>query len=91
MKRTGFISLQDTNEFFLYCAERLKPERWTVYREAGSFAGYLIETHGVKQFKEVYRGFLFESIYGISIDEIQSKWLDVKFAQLGGRKYWPHK
>ena len=70
MKRTGFISLQDTNEFFLDRAERLKPERFTVYREAESFVGYLIETHGVKQFKEVYRGFSFESVYGISIDEI---------------------
>jgi hypothetical protein len=87
MMRTGFISLQDTNEFFLDSAERLKAERFTVYREAGSFVHYLIEAHGLKQFKEVYRGFSFESVYGIAIDEIQNKWLDAKFPKLGGRKY----
>ncbi|MBT3552553.1 MAG: hypothetical protein HOO19_19915 [Rhodospirillaceae bacterium] len=87
MMRTGFISLQDTNEFFLDSAERLKAERFTVYREAGSFVRYLIEMHGLKQFKEVYRGFSFESVYGVTIDEIQSQWLDVKFPKLGGRKY----
>ncbi len=87
MKRTGFISLQDTNELFLDSAERLKAERFTVYREAGSFVRYLIEAHGPKQFKEVYRGFSFEPVYGITIDEIQSKWLDAKFPKLGGRKY----
>ena len=87
MQRTGFVSLQDTNEFFLDSAERLKAERFTVYREAGSFVQYLIEEHGLKQFKEVFRGFTFDSVYGKSIDEIQSEWLDAKFQLLGGRKY----
>lgn len=87
MRRTGFISLQNTNEFFLDSAERLKAERFTVYREAGSFVRYLIETHGLKQFKEVYRGFSFESVYGFTIDEFKSKWLDAIFPNLGGHKY----
>ena len=45
-------------------AERLKAERFTVYREAGSFTQYLIEEHGLKQFKEVFRGFTFDSFTG---------------------------
>ena len=73
--------------FFLDSAERLKAERFTVYREAGSFVQYLIEEHGLKQFKEVFRGSRFDSVYGKSIDEIQSEWLDAKFQLLGGRKY----
>ncbi|NQV55156.1 MAG: hypothetical protein HQ503_04795 [Rhodospirillales bacterium] len=86
MNRTGFISLQDTNEFFLDRAENLRAQRFTVYREAGSFVKYLIEVHGLDKFKEVFRGFSFDSVYDSGIDELQSKWLDKNFSHLGGRK-----
>ena len=45
------------------------------YVSAGSFTKFLIEKKGLKNFLKMYRGGEFESIYGMTLVELQADWL----------------
>jgi hypothetical protein len=46
----------------------------SAYILAGSFVGYLIDKYGLPDFKAVYEGRAYESVYGKSLGALEKEW-----------------
>jgi hypothetical protein len=46
----------------------------TAYVLAGSFVGFLIERHGLPQFRSLYETENYEQVYGRSLDTLEKEW-----------------
>jgi len=61
------VALLDSAGFYGHAASR-------AYTVAGSFARYLIDTHGPARFRQVYRDGDFQQAYGASLPELVRRW-----------------